>query len=295
MARRRRRVQRKSRNVANLPRRRNLRLRGLALLTILAFVSLGVFAVSAWMNDTPLPRGGAGYTVVRTLPHDPGAYTQGLLFHEGFLYEGTGQYGESSLRKVELDTGKVLRIERLPRHLFGEGIALWGDRIAQLTWRAGVGQVRDRETFRLLRQFRYDGEGWGLTHDGTHLILSDGSATLRFLDPEDFTVKRTLHVTDRGRPLRNLNELEMVRGELFANVWQTQRIARISLETGRVNGWIDLRGLLAQARRAARPGHKLDVLNGIAYDAKGDRLFVTGKLWPVVFEIRVASEPSGSP
>ncbi len=223
-----------------------------------------------------------GYRIVQSYPHDRGAFTQGLLFEGGALYEGTGLYGESSLRRVELLTGRVLQIHHLPPQYFGEGITLWKEKILQLTWREQTGFVYDRESFQLLGQFSYSTEGWGLTHDGRRLILSDGTSTLRFLDPESFKEIGRLEVRAKGVPIRNLNELEYIKGEIWANVWQTDRIAIISPETGAVRAWLDLTGLLSpEERRSA------DVLNGIAYDAEGDRLFVTGKLWPKLFEVRL--------
>ncbi len=227
------------------------------------------------------------YVVLNAYPHDPAAFTQGLAYHDRFLYEGTGLYGGTSIRRIDPKTGKVLQMQSLSRHRFGEGIALRDNLIVQLTWRAGIGYVRDRETFEVLRTFRYYGEGWGITFDGTHFIMSDGSAKLRFLNPETFVVTSSLTVTDRGRPLRYLNELEFVGGELFANVWGIDRIACISPRTGKVNAWIDLGSLRAVAAKEAAPGHPLGVLNGVAHDAAEDRLFVTGKKWPLMFEIRL--------
>lgn len=227
-----------------------------------------------------------GYKVVRSYPHDTNAYTQGLVYHDGVLYEGTGRNGYSSIRKVKLETGEVLKVRSLDARYFGEGIVVWKDRLIQLTWQSGIGFVYDRETFEPRRTFTYAGEGWGLTHDGTRLIMSDGSdtGTLRYLDPDTLRQTGTLVVRDRGRPVDELNELEFVKGEIYANVFQTERIARIAPKTGQVTGWIDLRGLLD--RRDA-PG--ADVLNGIAYDAANDRLFVTGKLWPKIFEIQLVA------
>jgi len=219
--------------------------------------------------------------VSRVFPHDASAYTQGLVFDGGFLYEGTGERGQSTLRKVELKTGKTLLSHRLDGHLFGEGITVWNDQIVQLTWRSGVGIVYDESTFREIRRFWYYGEGWGLTHDGTHLIMSDGSSTLRFLDPQTYRVVRRIFVRSEGRRLGDVNELEYVDGEIFANIWHRDSIARISPESGEVTGWIDLRHLL--------PGRtdREACLNGIAYDAEQKRLFVTGKSWPKLFEIRL--------
>ena len=229
-----------------------------------------------------------GYEVVRSHPHDPDAFTQGLIFQDGVLYEGTGLNGRSSIRKVELATGKVLQRRDLPAAYFGEGITAWRGRLVQLTWREGTGFVYDQASFRPVSRFTYLGEGWGLTHDGRRLIMSDGTAQLRFLDPATFAEQGRITVTDNGRPLPYLNELEFVRGEVFANVWTTDRIARIDPATGRVTGWLDLSGLLSAADRA---GREVDVLNGIAYDARGDRLFVTGKLWPKLYELRLTPRP----
>jgi glutamine cyclotransferase len=236
--------------------------------------------VAQRMTSAPVSR----YEVVRTYPHDPKAFTQGLEFVDGVLYEATGMNGESSIRKVRLETGEVLQIQRLEERYFGEGITVFGDAIIQLTWKAQTGFVYDLKTFERRRSFRYTGEGWGLTHDEARLIMSDGSSTLRFLDPKTFKVSGRLEVKDGGRPLAQLNELEMVKGEIYANVWQSDRIARISPKTGEVLGWIDLHGLLSPAESKG-----VDVLNGIAYDASADRLFVTGKWWPKLFEIRVIS------
>lgn len=221
------------------------------------------------------------YHIVATYPHDPQAYTQGLVYAGGVLYESTGRHGATTLRRVDLESGEVLQIRLLPERYFGEGLALFQDRLYQLTWREQVGFVYDRATFRLLRTFSYATEGWGLCHDGQRLILSDGSATLRFLDPDTLQETGSVEVTIDGRPLAMLNELEYVGGEVLANVWQTDTVVRIDPRSGQVTGVIDLQGLLsAEDRRLP-----VDVLNGIAYDAEGDRLFVTGKLWPKLFEI----------
>jgi glutaminyl-peptide cyclotransferase len=225
----------------------------------------------------------AGYTIRHVYLHDPRAFTQGIEYRDGVLYEGTGLNGQSTLRRVELATGKVLQQVSVPSEYFGEGITIWGETVLQLTWQSQVGFVYDRTTFKQLRTFRFTGEGWGLTHSPTELIMSDGSASLRFLDPKTLTETRRLLVTDAGIVIRDLNELEWVNGEIYANVWQTNFIARISPSTGRVVGWIDLSGLLSPEEQ--RGG--ADVLNGIAYDAAGQRLFVTGKLWPKLFEIQV--------
>jgi glutamine cyclotransferase len=224
-----------------------------------------------------------GYRVVNVYPHDSAAYTQGLIYRDGFLYESTGLRGSSSLRKVRLETGEVVQQRRVDQVHFAEGLADWKDQLVQLTWQSNVAFVYDLVSFAPRRTFGYTGEGWGLTHDQQRFILSDGSDQLRFLDPDTFREVRRVSVTDRGVPVRDLNELEYIRGEVYANVWHTDRIARISPETGRVTGWIDLRGLMSS-------GYRLDpeaVLNGIAHDTRGNRLFVTGKLWPRLFEIQV--------
>jgi glutaminyl-peptide cyclotransferase len=211
-----------------------------------------------------------------------------LVFVDGHLYESTGQNGRSSVRMVDLSTGQVLQKHDLPAEYFGEGLTDWGSNLIQLTWKAQKGFVYDRFSFSVLRTFTYEGEGWGLTHDETQLIMSDGSSQLRFLDPKSFRLARRIRVTDEnGRAVENLNELEFVHGEIYANIWHSDEIARISPRTGRVLGWIDLSGIIDQ-----RELHDPEaVLNGIAYDATGDRLFVTGKLWPKLFEIRVVAHP----
>ncbi len=227
--------------------------------------------------------GQLGYRVVREFPHDPGAFTQGLFFDDGVLYESTGLYGESSLRRVELETGRVIEQRDLLPLFFGEGSALGGGRIVQLTWRSGIGFVYDAESFRLLGEFRYRGEGWGLTFDGTRFVMSDGTDTLRFLDAGSLRETGALPVTADGEPLSNLNELEWIRGEIWANIWTEDRIARIRPEDGVVTSFVDLSGILAPERRLPDS----DVLNGIAWDPEGERLFVTGKKWPALFQIEV--------
>ncbi|MCW5967267.1 MAG: glutaminyl-peptide cyclotransferase [Blastocatellales bacterium] len=219
--------------------------------------------------------------MVNVYPHDRQAFTQGLVYHDGFLYESTGLNGRSSLRKVELETGEVLKIVNLDNIYFGEGLALMDGKAFQLTWLSQIGFVYDRDTFERQGTFSYTGEGWGLTHDGRSLIMSDGSETIRFLDPSTFQVRRTLRVLVGNAPVQRLNELEYIDGEIWANIWLTDRIVRISPESGRVIAWVDLAGLLPLADRSP----PVDVLNGIAWDAEGRRLFVTGKLWPKLFEI----------
>lgn len=228
-----------------------------------------------------------GYTVVRAYPHDSSAYTEGLLYLDGHLYESTGEVGRSSVRKVDLDSGKVLQRSDTPSPYYGEGIVAWQGRLIQLTWRNQQGFVYDLATFAPLARFSYPGEGWALTSDGSSLYMSDGTATLRRLDPDSLRQLGTIEVTADGKPLRNLNELEWVKGEILANVWLTDRIARIDPASGKVVGWIDLSALVPDPGTLADPSN--DVLNGIAYDAEHDRLFVTGKRWPQLYEIRLGA------
>jgi glutamine cyclotransferase len=223
------------------------------------------------------------YEVVNAFPHDPDSFTQGLIFLDGVLYESTGLYGESSLRRVALETGEVQRLVFLPDEVFGEGLTDWEETLVQLTWREGIGYVYNRDDFSHLTQFNYETEGWGLTQDGENLIMSDGSATLFFLDPETYAILSTVDVLDEDAPVTMLNELEYIQGEIFANIWQTDTIVRIDPETGAVKGWIDLGGLLPEEERT----YTTNVLNGIAYDPETDRLFVTGKRWPKLYEIRL--------
>ncbi len=230
------------------------------------------------------------YEVVRSFPHDTGAFTQGLAIEGDTLFESTGNYGRSTLRQVALQSGAVERIRRLSSTIFGEGLALYDGKIIQLTWKSGVGFIYDRDTFELLRSVAYPGEGWGITYDGERFIMSDGSSTLYFRDRVTFEETGRIFVRDGDAQVRNLNELEYVKGELYANIWQEDRIARIDPETGRVTGWVDLEGLLESAGYE-ETGGTVDVLNGIAYDAAGDRLFVTGKWWPRLFQIRLIEEP----
>jgi glutaminyl-peptide cyclotransferase len=253
----------------------------------LAFVTLTV--IVAMTTPTSTQRASrsrapvAGYRVVHVFPHDSQAFTQGLVYLDGVFYEGTGLNGRSTIRKVKIETGQVMQMQKLDSQYFGEGIAILNNTLFQLTWQSGIAFLYDRATFTRTGTFSYTGEGWGLTHDGRRLIMSDGTATLRFIDPASHKEISRLAVRDGGKPVLNLNELEYIKGEIFANVWETDRIARISPKTGEVTGWIDLKGLLTPGEQA----QGTDVLNGIAYDAAGDRLFVTGKLWPKVFEIRL--------
>jgi len=233
-------------------------------------------------QPTPAAVSVYGYQIVRVYPHDPDAFTQGLQYVGGVLYEGTGLVGRSSIRRVAIDTGKVEQKRDVPAPYFGEGITVFKNDLVELTWQSHVAFVYDRETFAPKKQFSYPGEGWGLTTDGTSLIMSDGTDELRVLDPVTFAEKRRIKVTAAGAPLRNLNEIEYVKNEILANIWQTDYIARIAPDTGKVTAYIDLKGLLTAQERA-----RTDVLNGIAYDAEHDRLFITGKLWPKLFEIKL--------
>jgi len=228
-----------------------------------------------------------GYRIVREYPHDPTAFTQGLLYRDGKLYESTGLNRQSTIREVRLEDGKVLRSVSLPPQYFGEGLVDWRDELLSLTWQDGVGFRWNRADFRQKGQFRYPGEGWGLTQDGENVIMSDGTSELRFLDPATMRERRRLVVTHRGQPVERLNELEWVKGEIFANIWMGRRIARIDPKSGKVKGWIDLSELAVENAN----GDPDSVLNGIAYDAKADRLFVTGKNWAKLFEIDIVPKP----
>jgi len=225
--------------------------------------------------------------VIHTYPHDNLAFTQGLFYLNGFLYEGTGLNNQSSIRKVKLETGEVLEKRDVPGQYFGEGIVNWKDRLIELTWQAQEGFIYDLGTFELRSNYHYPGEGWGLTQDGKRIIMSDGSPQLRFWDPETLAELSRVTVTADGQPVNHLNELEWVKGEVYANVWQTDRIARIDPKSGHVVGWIDCAGLLSPNDPVGGEGA---VLNGIAYDAETGRLFVTGKLWPKLFEIKLAKK-----
>jgi glutamine cyclotransferase len=223
-----------------------------------------------------------GYTVVNSYPHDPQAFTQGLIFRDGVLFESTGLNGQSTVRKVRLETGEVLQRQTVDPRYFAEGLTDWGNRLIQLTYTTKIGFVYDLATFTLQRTFDYTGQGWGLTRDQKRLIMSDGTSVLRFLDPETLRETGRVTVSDAGKPIEDLNELEWVKGEVLANVWLTDRIAIIAPDSGRVTAWLDLAGIRGPVRSGSD-----DVLNGIAYDAARDRLFVTGKLWPRLFEIRI--------
>jgi glutamine cyclotransferase len=255
---------------------------GLCLAAVFLFLSSRPFSPQS-RKLPPAPTPEYSFKVIHIFPHDPAAFTQGLAYRGGFLYEGTGLNGRSSLRKVQLETGEVVQRVDLAAEFFGEGITFLGNRILQLTWQSQTGFVYDAADFHLLRKFSYPGEGWGLATSGNEIFMSDGSEEIRVLDGNTLHEKRRVKVHDGGTSVTQLNELEFVEEELFANVWQTDRIARISPQTGKVVGWVDLKGLLG-------PMHTLEpgaVLNGIAYDAQGKRLFVTGKLWPSLFEIQL--------
>lgn len=250
--------------------------------SLFLLISVG-FSISESLPENPSAK--IPYKITKVYPHSPGSFTQGLVFEQGFLYEGTGQYGLSSLRKVKFETGEILKETKLPKNLFGEGITIYKDKIIQLTWLSRMGFVYDKKSFRLVDSFRYPVpiEGWGITTDGKHLIMSDGSNRLYFLDPESFVVKKQLDVYDHLGPVQKINELEYAGGAIYANVWQSQNIVKIDLASGRVVGIIDLKEIVPKQYR----GHNDYVLNGIAYDSEKNRFFVTGKMWPRVFEMQL--------
>jgi glutamine cyclotransferase len=249
-----------------------------AILLALALLSLSSCGKS--------PPAKLSYQVVSTRPHDPAAYTQGLQLEKGRLFESTGQYGESTLREIEPATGKILRKRPLAKNVFGEGLAHIHGELFVLTWKENTAYVFDPETFKLLRSHTYPGEGWGLTHNGKDLIMSNGSSELKFINPKDFSTLKTLTVLDGNAPVKNLNELEWINGEIFANIYQSEKIARIAPDDGRVTGWLDLAGL----RQQLTPPHRAEVLNGIAFDPATGHLLVTGKYWPQMFEIKLAEK-----
>ena len=267
-----------------MTRRRRLRALPL-LLAALACTGDGRAGGDGQASAAPVSRSAPtdGVEVVRRWPHDPGAYTQGLEIVDGTLYEGTGMEGQSSVRIVDPATGALRKKVDLPRPYFGEGITVLGGKLYQLTWKSETGFVYDAATLRRTGTFSYTGEGWGLTNDGTSLIMSDGTNTLRWLDPKTFQVTRTVQVTDQGIPVTQLNELELIDGVVWANVWQTTTIARIDPATGQVKSWVDVGDLLTSADRA----EPVDVMNGIAYDRANRRLLLTGKYWPAMFEVKV--------
>jgi glutaminyl-peptide cyclotransferase len=273
----------------SLPSRSRARWRSATVWILVTLATVGVAIVGLSTADQR-KRGRetdvAEVRVVAEFPHDATAFTQGLAVVAGQMYEGTGKLGESSLRRVDLATGKVEAIVPLDKSLFGEGITVMDGRIYQLTWQNRLGLVFDQKTLNVVSRFRYTGEGWGLTNDGKHLIVSDGTATLRFLNPRTFEVAKRLKVHAANGPVDKLNELEFVKGEILANVWYSDRIVRISPENGAVLGWVDLASLYPADQRSS----KEDVLNGIAYDEKNGRLFVTGKNWPKLYEIEIKSK-----
>ncbi|MCZ2809301.1 MAG: glutaminyl-peptide cyclotransferase [Candidatus Bathyarchaeota archaeon] len=252
------------------------------ILTVTAVIVFGAAAL-VLVSDSPVTPQPANYTynVVNVYPHDKTAFTQGLVFEDGILYEGTGRYGQSTLRRVELETGNVTQLYSLPDQFFGEGITIFDDKIIQLTWKSKKGFVYDKSSFDLLQEFTYPTDGWGITHDGSRLIMSDGTATLIFLDPETFQKIGQVEVYDE-EPVTMLNELEYIDGKVYANIWMDEKIAIINPQTGGVTGWIDLEGINETEKQDSS-----NVLNGIAYDIEKDRLFVTGKLWSKLYEIEL--------
>lgn len=244
-----------------------------------------LLALCCLMLAAPVAFGADSYRVIRVYPHDPNAFLQGFCFSHGHLYESDGLYGKSTLREDDLATGHPLKLIHIPDQYFAEGLAPWGNELIQLTWKAHTGFVYDRKTFRLLRTFHYDYEGWGLTQDGHSLIESDGTNKLRYLNPNTFKVERILRVTYHGHPVTQLNELEYIHGKIYSNVWMTNRIAIISPQTGHVLHWIDLAGILPLPE--VRDSNA--VLNGIAWNPATHQLLVTGKLWPRIFQIEVIS------
>jgi len=253
-------------------------------------VLTGVFFIYHYSNLEPSANSNVipvyTYKVVNTYPHDRSAFTEGLVFEDGVLYEGTGLRGYSNLRRVKLETGEILQICELPPQFFGEGVTVYGNKIIQLTWQSHIGFVYDKYSFKLLQEFNYPDEGWGITHDGKYLIMSDGTSTLHFLNPETFEEISQIEVSANDIPVTRINELEYIQGEIYANIWQTERIARIDPLTGQVIGWIDLKGILSPEDDS----ETVDVLNGIAYDLKNSRLFVTGKFWPKLFKIELVGQ-----
>ncbi len=257
------------------------------IFALLALVAFGIGAVAPVLARADVPE--YRPVVVKTYPHDPEAFTEGLIYKDGFLYESTGRNGQSSIRKVALNTGKVVRKHDLDSKYFGEGIVNWKDRLIGLTWKDEIGFVYDLASFNQLSDFHYTGEGWALTQDGSHLIMSDGTSDLRILDPETLAETRRVHVTSDGLPIRYINEQKRVKNEVLANVWLTNMIIRIDTATGHVTGIVNLTDLA----KSSHGDLSVKVPNGIAYDAAGDRLFVTGKLWPQLYQITLARRPGG--
>ncbi len=250
---------------------------------LLACLAIALLALTSCQKSSPDP---LGYQIVSSHPHDTTAYTQGLQLKDGRLFESTGQYGESTLREIAPATGKVLRKRPLAKTVFAEGLTILGNEMFVLTWKENTAYVFGPDTFKPIRTHEYKGEGWGLTNDGKQLIMSDGTSTLKFINPKDFSILKTLEVKDGKIPLTNLNELEWIDSQIFANIYQTDKIARISPDDGQVTGWLDLAGLKKQLPKPNRA----DVLNGIAHDPTTGHLLVTGKYWPQMFEIKVAKK-----
>ncbi len=276
---------------------------------MLLFIFISISLACGGAANTPKPNANAntkpqtaalpvyGYEVVKAYPHDPKAFTEGLFFHDGFLYESTGEEGQSSLRKVELTTGKVVQKWDLPKEDFGEGISMIGDKVYMLTWRGGLGRVFDAKDFKLLKEFRYQGDGWGMTTDGTNLFITQSTHVIKVIDPEKFGIVKTIPVMrEDGKPLMQINELEWVKGEIWANVWHSEQsdilgkpnyVARIDPNSGKLLGWINLQGISPDDQ--GKPGQEENTLNGIAYDEAGDRIFVTGKDWKKLYEIKITA------
>jgi len=237
----------------------------------------GVRAI-VYFNSIPI----YSYDIINTYPHDVSAFTEGFVYESGYLYESTGKYNESTLRKVDLQTGDVLKLHKLDENYFGEGITIYHNKIFQLTWKSKVGFIYDKDSFNLINKFYYNTEGWGITHNEEHLIMSDGTEEIFFLNPQNFKKVYSIKVHDEFRPITKLNELEFIKGEIYANVWKSDKIARICPHSGKITGWIELKGLLSP-----KEYKNAGTLNGITYDKQDNRIFVTGKMWPKVFEIKL--------
>lgn len=231
-----------------------------------------------YFNSIPI----YSYDIINTYPHDDRAFTEGLVYEAGYLYESTGQYNESTLRRVDLQTGEILKLHKLDENYFGEGITIYQNKIFQLTWKSKVGFIYDKDSFKLINKFYYNTEGWGITHNDEHLIMSDGTDEIFFLNPLNFKKVYSIRVHDEFRPVTKVNELEFIKGEIYANIWRSDKIARICPHSGKVTGWIDLKGLLSP-----KEYKNAGTLNGIAYDIKKNRFYVTGKMWPKLFEIKL--------
>lgn len=253
--------------------------------------AFGVGFILAVMAVVPAKAAVPEYSasVVKTYPHDPQAFTEGLLYHNGFLYESTGREGQSSIRKVQLETGAILMRHDIDKKYFGEGIVIWRNRLLELTWKSQIGFIYDVDTFKPLGDFHYQGEGWALTRDDLHLYMSDGTSDIRVLDPDTLAEKSRIHVTCDGRSIKNINELEWVKGQIYADIWLTNLMALIDPATGDITGLVDMTDL----RMRAAQTQAVDVVNGIAYDAATDRLFVTGKLWPILYQVTLARRTDG--